>query len=322
MIFIDPRWLLDDLSPFNRPKYTEKDYPDLTGKVYIVTGASSGIGFQASRLLLHQNATVYLVGRTESKLINAADCLRREFPNAKLDTLLVDYADLATIKPQVQKFLDSNDRLDGVIHNAGMNFAHNGAKTVQGHELTLGTNGIAPQLLQTLLDDILIKTAEKSPPNSVRLVWVSSSAHNLSQFNGGMNWGNYNEVRDGLLGWGKYAQSKTANIYQAIVWPKKHSNSGVVCVHVHPGLIETDIGRTLNSVQKRVGGLFCYPAIYGAYSVLYPFLSIDVTTDDNGDYYVPFGKKTNARSDIVEAAQGERGEELWNWLQEQIAPFV
>lgn len=314
--------LVRDFALFASPKFTEKDYPDLTGKVYIVTGASSGIGTLVAKHLCGKNAKVYMYGRTESRLNAAIESIKAEFPNASVEGVLVDYADLSTLKPAVNKFLEKETRLDGIVHNAGMNFAKEGAKSAQGIDFTLAVNSIAPYLFQRYLDSILESTAEQSEPNSVRIVWVASSAHFLAPSHGGIDWNDIENTPNGVFKFAKYSQSKAIIVYESILWGLKHPDSKVISVSVHPGLIKSDITRDLKHSVSSALQVFCHETKYGAYTELYPLLSPQVTTADTGGYFVPFDHKTAIRSDVKEGAYGEGGEKLYAYLEEQIRPFV
>ncbi|CAN6664963.1 hypothetical protein TRVA0_036S01002 [Trichomonascus vanleenenianus] len=299
------------------PAFKEDSYPDLRGKVYIVTGGCTGIGYHVTRYLIMKNATVYMAARNQSKIDAAIESLTTEFPSAKLDYIIVDLGDLASIKPGVQKFLDKAVRLDGVVHNAGVMTPEPGSKTKQGYELQLGTNAIGPWLLQKFLDDVLIETAKKSPPNSVRVLWVSSSAHMMSK-KGGMNWDNPNEGNK----WGLYGQSKAINIMQSILWAQHHEGSGVVSLNCHPGNIRSELQRYASKIEGTLIKGLLYDTKYGAYTELYAMLNPVITTEDNGLYVIPFGKRGKARNDIVQAAQGEDGQKLYNWLTEQVKDYL
>jgi protochlorophyllide reductase len=316
------RMVSRDMYVHPTPTYTENDYPDLTGKVYLVTGASSGIGFEAARLLVEKGAFVWLTGKTKERMDRSVAKLKAQYPNGKFDYFLIDYNDLSTIKPSMEAFLKKLDRLDGVIHNAGLNYV-SGKTTAQGYELRLGVNAVAPHLVQKFLDPILIKTAETAPANSVRLVWVASTSSYMSPSNGGINWDDLNHPQDGLLHYGIYGQSKAMNIYQGILWPKKvGSKSNVVSVSVHPGIVQSDIRRNATGSRRSFMQGIGAPTVEGAYAELYPLLSPSVTQADNGTFFVPHGQKASPRSDIVQGANGPNGEKLWTWLEDQVAKFL
>lgn len=296
--------------------YTEKDFPDLTGKVYIVTGASSGIGFETARLLAGTGAKVYITGRTPSRIESSLAKLREEFPEASIEALRMDYADLSTIKPAIDKFLKAETRLDGVVHNAGVEY--NGPiKTDCGYTEVLVVNTFAPQLVQSFLDPILLKTAKTAPKNSVRIIWLASTAHNVSPPNGGIHWEDIDNPPN-TSGFGIYGQTKAINIYQAIQWAKHHEGSGVVSVSVHPGILVSDICRDTKDPLYYVRR----EPIYGGYQEVYPLLHPSVTTSDNGSYWIPIGVKGRIRPDVETAAHGKNGERLWEFINEQIKPYA
>jgi retinol dehydrogenase-12 len=123
-----------------KPTFTEKDYSDQTGRVFVVTGGCTGVGFHVSRFLAEKNAKVWIAARSEVKIKEGIAKIKNEFPNAQLEYFLVDLADLKSIKEGVQKFLKNETRLDVVIHNAGVMNPPLGSKSKDGYELQLSTN--------------------------------------------------------------------------------------------------------------------------------------------------------------------------------------
>lgn len=317
------RELIPELLYFPSITYDDKDYPDLTGKVYIVTGASSGLGLFSARELLLKGATVYLFAKTKSKLDAAIESLIEKDGIAKdrVHGVLIDYADLTSIKPALTVFLEAETRLDGIIHNAGMNNSDVTAKTSQNHRLLFGVNALAPFVVQEFLNNIIIKTAATAPKNSVRIVWVASSAHWLSPNEGGINLDDIENANGAKGSMNDYGTSKTWNIYEAALWAKKHADSGVVSVSVHPGMIGTDIGRNMSSFRQKLFSKVSNPLYKGGFTVLYPFLNPSVTTEDNGSYYKPFGVKGYVRSDIQEGINSEKGEKAYEILKSLAAEY-
>lgn len=104
------------------PELTEKNLPDQTGRVFIVTGGYAGIGKELSKILYQHNGTVYVAGRSEDKAIKAFSSIRDAVPDSKgkLEPMIIDLADLSTIKPGVEKFLAQESRLDVLTNNAGV----------------------------------------------------------------------------------------------------------------------------------------------------------------------------------------------------------
>lgn len=116
------------------PTFVEKDMPDLTGKVAIVTGATSGVGFNAASILYSKNATVYIAARSADKARTAINEIQTSTEGAhsrgRLSFLQLDLSDLASIKESANRFLEQEDRLDILIHNAGVMTPPAGSKTI------------------------------------------------------------------------------------------------------------------------------------------------------------------------------------------------
>ncbi|EEH37445.2 retinol dehydrogenase [Paracoccidioides lutzii Pb01] len=142
------------------PLFTDKNLPSLLGKVYIVTGSNTGIGKEVAQVLFSKDAKVYAAARSEDK--------------GQLIFLPLNLSDLTTIKTSAKIFLSKEDKLHVLFNNAGVMTPPTGSKTVQGYELQLGVNAIAPFLFTKLLTPTLLSTAKTEPPNTVRVVWVSS----------------------------------------------------------------------------------------------------------------------------------------------------
>lgn len=142
------------------PELTEKSLPDLSGKVYIVTGGASGVGFELckvrtarslvlvsprspnvtcghTQILYFKNSTVYIAGRSATNGETAIEAIKKEHPTSTgtLKFLQIDLSDLATVKPAAEEFMRQESRLDVLWHNAGIMLPPDG--TVDKHVSTL-----------------------------------------------------------------------------------------------------------------------------------------------------------------------------------------
>lgn len=301
------QFFYENLIASSKPTFTEKDYPDLTGKKWLVTGATGGIGLEVVKLLLSKNADVWLVGRSETKLDNSTKSLQQNYTSSKVHTLLIDYNDLATVKPAVEKLRKEVDLLDGIIHNAGILLAPEGSVTEQGIEQTIGVNAVAPGLLQDLLDPLI-----ENVPNG-RIVWLSSGGQMMSPTNG------FDPNLVGKLSPGKnYFMSKALEYIMAVQWTKRHPNSSVKSVSVHPGVIKSDLSRNMPNYQKKILSFLYSETIEGAKTVVASALDPNI---GNNLYLVPYGKPGVVRPDIVESAHGKRGADAVEWVESKIASF-
>ncbi|AOW03832.1 hypothetical protein B0I73DRAFT_128765 [Yarrowia lipolytica] len=297
------------------PHFTEKDYPDLTGKTYVITGGHSGVGLEATKLLIGKGAKVIIVGRNKEK---AQDVLK-ELPDGKFDFAEADLADLTTISTAGDYITKNYPEIHGVILNAGV-MTPPYSKTAQGHELQWGTNVVGHQAIMKYLTPIVIKTAKTSPPGTVRLVWVSSSAVVISGLPGGINFDDINyEKEENPSPHVLYSQSKIGNAYQAYLWSKNHPDSGVISVSVDPGNLKSNLQRHSSEFLKKAFNYVLYPAQYGAYTELAALLAPDV---HDGEHLIPWGVPGHLRWDVDEGRKGEKGEHLWKKLEGDVKDFV
>lgn len=126
-------------NPLPPPTFTEKELPSQAGKVFIVTGGNSGIGFELVKILYAAGGIVYMAGRDATSMAAAVEnIISTTTPsdtNAKIKSLLVDLSDLSTIESCVSTFLAQESRLDVLWNNAGVAQIPAGTVTKQGHEI-------------------------------------------------------------------------------------------------------------------------------------------------------------------------------------------
>lgn len=163
--------------------HIETDLPFQAGKVFIVTGANTGIGLELARILFVKEGTVYLTGRSTRKVDAAITQLEKEFRDStskgQLRSLFFDLADLTTIVKAVNTFLKQETRLEVLFNNAEIAQVPPGSVSAQGYEGHMGTNCLGPSLLTKLLLPILTATAKTASRGSVRVIFTSSSIVDL-----------------------------------------------------------------------------------------------------------------------------------------------
>ncbi|MEM1030271.1 MAG: oxidoreductase [Myxococcota bacterium] len=211
--------------------FTEGDVPDLSGRVYMVTGANSGLGYETSRMLARRHAHVVMACRSQERGEHARDEIVRRDPQASLEVARLDLASLTSIERFVRAF--AHERLDGLCNNAGV-MAIPRRETDEGFEMQLGTNHLGPFALTAGLWSRLVATP------GARVVVVTSLMHRLGR------------VRfDDLMGvrrygkWAAYGQSKLANLLFFYELDRRVADAGVdVCVAAaHPGYAATNLQR-------------------------------------------------------------------------------
>lgn len=327
--------------------FTDKDLPDQTGKVFIVTGATSGVGELLAGILYSKNAKVYLAARSQEKAVQTINTIRSKNSTSKGDLLFLhlDLNDLSTIKASVNEFLQHENRLNVLWNNAGVMVPPQGSKTKQGYEQQLGTNDLAPFLFTKLLTPILKETAKVKPAGSVRVVWVASSAAANFAPKGGVVMDNLSYEKD-QGSWHKYGVSKAGTILQAAEYARRFGQDNILSVSLDPGNLKTPLYQTAPKWQMPFINLVLKDPIYGAYTELFAGFSPKVQMKDGGRFskslnlsftaeliliYIPvqpFGKIGHTRKDIEVSrkpkSEGGNGlaEEFYDWNEKQVEPFT
>jgi len=255
--------------------WNTENIPDLTGKIAIVTGANSGIGYEMARALACKEATVILACRNKDKGEAAVRQIAQEYPEAKAELMQLDLSDLASVRCFADEFASCYDRLDIIINNAGIMRTPFG-KTADDFELQFATNHLGHFALTGLLLDIIIRTPQ------ARVITVSSGGHRFGE----INFDNLNGEKDYNAG-GAYSQSKLANLLFTYELQRRFEDAGVdtIAVAAHPGWTVTNLQvhwRMLQVLNPFIG----QKPEMGALPALYAAIALDV---QGGDYYGPQG---------------------------------
>ena len=260
--------------------WTVADVPDQQGRTAVVTGANSGIGFEATAVLAQRGAVTVLACRDTGKAERAAARLSATAPQAKVSVVRLDLASLDSVRAAAEQIRASHERLDLLINNAGLMMPPRGT-TADGFELQFGTNHLGHFALTGLLLDRLL-----SVPGS-RVVTVSSNGHRA----GRINFADLqSERRYGRMS--AYAQSKLANLMFTYELERRLRAAGAatIALAAHPGSAGTDLVRhfpgVMQTVYSRAGGVFKQSAAMGALPTL------RAATDPaarGGEYYGPGG---------------------------------
>ena len=259
-----------------RQQWTTENISDQKGKVVIITGSSSGIGFEAARVLANKNAEVIVAVRNQQKGDAALNKIKSQNSSANIKVMLLDLANLMSIKTFADNFKKKYTKLDLLINNAGVMMPPYG-KTKEGFELQFGTNHLGHFALTGHLFELIKKT-----PNS-RIVNISSSAHNWGNIDfSDLTWEN-RKYKTGR----SYGDSKISNLYFTYELQNrlgdKISNPAVTAVH--PGWTATELQRH-SSVFSFLNRFLAMPIWQGALPTL------RAATDSNvksGDYFGPDG---------------------------------
>ncbi|KAF9872522.1 hypothetical protein CkaCkLH20_10019 [Colletotrichum karsti] len=319
-----------------KPTFTRESIPDLSGKVYIVTGANSGVGKETAQLLYSKNAKVYVAARSETKANDAIAAIREAWPGStgSLVFLHLDLADLASVRTAAQRFQTQEKRLHALINNAAvqaLNDTKGETKTAQGHEMHMGVNVLGPFLFTRLLTPVLKDTASQSETKKgdVRVVWVSSmGTETIGEKSRGLSsdYVNYWPLMSPLE---RYGLSKAGNWLHGVEYARRHAADGIMSVPVNPGHLASELYREAGFVfRSALKAMALYPPVYGAYVELYGALSLDLTMKDSGSWVVPWGRQYPIREDLLEATRPEEkggngnAAKFWDWSEEQVKDFL
>jgi NAD(P)-dependent dehydrogenase (short-subunit alcohol dehydrogenase family) len=298
-------------------QWVTTNIPPQDGKTFLVTGANSGLGFEAAKLLASRGASVLMAVRNLDKGRHAVEAICAEIPHARLELLSLDLADLASIGRFAEEVRASQSRLHALVNNAGV-MAITQRNTVDGFEMQFGTNHLGHFALTGLLLPLLLRT-----PGS-RVVTMSSGIHIIGRIN-------FEDLQSekGYSDFRAYAQSKLANLLFTYELQRRlvKAGSASVALAAHPGYASTNlqaVGPTMTesaarqAMMRAANRLLAQTAAMGALSIVYAATSPDA---NGGEYYGPSGmlgqrgypkKARSSAASYDEAAAGR----LWQVSEE------
>jgi NAD(P)-dependent dehydrogenase (short-subunit alcohol dehydrogenase family) len=264
-------------------RWTASDVPDQTGKVAVVTGANSGLGYHTALELARNGARVVVASRSDVRGKEAVARIVAEVPDADLDLRLLDLADLSNIRAFADGVRSSYPSIHLLINNAGV-MAIPRSTTADGFEMQFGTNHLGHFALTGLLLPTVLAASD------ARIVTVSSTAHKPGHIN-----------FDDLMAeqryrkWNVYSNTKLANLLFTYELQRKLTAAGApaIAVAAHPGTSATNLVTVSaqDNLIKRVvmpagARLISQSAAKGALPQLYAATAPDVK---GGEYFGPNG---------------------------------
>ncbi|KAF9232101.1 hypothetical protein BU15DRAFT_55395 [Melanogaster broomeanus] len=294
------------------PKYSANDTPDMSGKVVLVTGATAGIGKETARVLLTKNAKVWITARSKSK---GEATLRELKSNTGRDAhlLLMDLANLKSIKAAAEEFLSKETQLDVLFNNAGVMTPPMDQLTDDGYDLQFGTNVLGHFYFTKLVLPILLSTARSAPDGIARVVNTSSNGH----WFGNLKFDTWKDgpARRKQSNFSLYGQSKAGNIVFSAELKRRYGDQGIVSTSLNPGGVRTELTRHASSFAAAILNSTLADVSYGAITQLYAGTVPDGASL-NGKYLIPWARIGKPRADTQDP---QLGKELWTWLEEQVA---
>lgn len=278
----------------------------LQNKNIIVTGGSTGIGLESARGLADTGASVWIVGRNESKLKMAVEDIKQSTGNDKVDYFMADLSSIASIKDVSRLIQSKLDHLDVLLNNAGAIFMTRKV-SVDGFEMSFALNHINYFLLTTLLLDLI-----KSTPKA-RIVNVSSSAHYTGHINfSDLQSNNFSAMR-------AYSASKLMNVLFTYELAKRLVGAGITVNALHPGFVASNFGKSNGGIMVPIFKLVHLGAIdcrEGAKTSIFLSSSPDVE-GVTGRFF----DKCKAVKSSKESYDQDVALRLWDETDKLIAPF-
>jgi NAD(P)-dependent dehydrogenase (short-subunit alcohol dehydrogenase family) len=256
--------------------FTAIDVPDQTGKTVFITGANTGLGLEAAKVLVQKNARVLIGCRSEEKAQQAISDILVDNPGAELEFVPLDLGNLTSVKKAAAQ-VNKEKNLDILINNAGI-MVPPYELTTDGFESQFGVNHLGPFALTGLL----LKKLRATP--GARVVSTSSIAHNRGRID-------FKDINadEGYSAMPRYAMSKIANLYFAYELQRRFEDHGddTLSVAAHPGIADTELSRYLPGILKLGIPIFSKlfnTAAQGAWPTLLAATGPNV---EGGSYYGP-----------------------------------
>lgn len=256
-------------------KWTAENIPNLEGKIVLITGANSGLGFEASLTLAKKRATIVMACRDATKGEEALQQIKREVSDGQVVIRTLDLASLLSIRTFATEFTSNYNRLDILMNNAGV-MAPPYRTTEDGFELQIGTNHFGHFALTGLLLERLLHTTAS------RIVTTTSFAHYM----GRINFDDLNWTRK-YAKWPAYGQSKLANLLFTYQLDRRFKAAGTnnIAVAAHPGYSATHLQRH-SGVFSFLNTFLAQPAQMGVLPLLYAATAAGV---QGGEFFGPDG---------------------------------
>jgi len=297
--------------------WTADDVPELHDRTAVVTGANSGLGFEATRVFARRGAHVVMAcrstdrGETAKRRIQAGNAPGDH--RGSLEVAALDLADLASVRSFAEEFASAHDGLDILCNNAGV-MAIPRRETADGFETQFGVNHLGHFALTGLLLDSL-----RAADGEARVVTQSSGVHERGEIDFADLHG-----EDEYGEWDAYAQSKLANVLFAYELQRRLDRAGadVASVACHPGYADTDLQRRGPEMRdstarllamKAANAVFAQSAEAGALPMLYAATAPAI---EGGEYVGPGGLFNMRGAPTVQQSSDrsydrERAERLW-----------
>jgi len=280
----------------------------LEGKTVVITGANTGIGKHTALDLSRRGAKVVILCRNVERGEAAAEEIRKE-TEGEVVVHRCDLASLKSVRECAEQLGNSLEKVDILINNAGVMTCPE-SRTEEGFEMQFGTNHLG----HFLLTNLMLPLIKRAAPGA-RIVNVSSLAHEQ----GSMQWDDLNWEKNPYSAINAYSQSKLANILFTKELARRGEGSGVTVYSLHPGVINTDLGRHIKDTFGPLGQCmfslmkpFIKTVASGAQTTLY--CAVDESIAEHSGRYYSDCRETRPKP---QAENMEDAKRLWE-VSEQL----
>jgi len=279
-----------------KPQKTTESRMD--GKLCVITGSTSGVGYQAANYLARSGARLVMVCRNPEKASSVKEGLRLKF-GTDADVIIADFSSLTKVRKTAKEILAGYPQIDVLINNAGVHFTHR-TITEDGFETVFAVNHLAPFLFTNLLLERLSKSAP------ARIIQVNSQGHRF----GGLDLTDLDWSRRKYNGYKAYGAAKIAQLLTTWEFSEKLKGSGVTINAMHPGEVRTNIGMN-NGWMYRAYQRYLLrwvlkdPAISG--EAIYYLAAAPEMTEISGKYF----NRTIEEKPTPQAQDRSLGAQIW-----------
>jgi len=276
----------------------------MTQRTTLITGGNSGIGLAAAKEIAEAGHHVIISCRSQEKADKAIAEIKAASKKDHVDNIIMDLADLESVKSAAADYKNRFGSLDVLINNAGGHF-EKGMKTKQGFEYTIGVNHLGHFLFTHELMDLL--KASKDP----RILNISSEAHKMGNMDVDdlMYEKNFNH-------WKAYGRAKLANIMFTYDLAEKYGSEGITTHAIHPGPINTNFWKRGTGIKRfflEIMGAFMLSPDQGADTVVY-LATVKKIPGKNGLYW----KKREPLESRRVSYNKEVRDQLWKKSEELV----
>ncbi|KAH9932792.1 NAD-P-binding protein [Epithele typhae] len=288
--------------------------PDLSGRVMIVTGGNTGVGYETCKELLKRDAKVYLAARSKERADAAIARLKQDTGKDAI-FLPLDLSSLASVRTAATEFKGKEPALHVLFNNAGVMSPPIDALTKEGYDMQWGTNVLGHFYLTELLLPALEQGAKTSPDQHARVITTASSAAYSGKidFTAMADTPERKKVGETSLYW----QSKLGNAIVSHQAAQRYAGKGIVSISLNPGNLDSDLYRNFPSlVHTILRKTILYPNSYGALTQLYAG-TMPEALKLNGGWMKPWARE----SKLKKAEDDVLGKQVWAWCADAVKKF-